>query len=45
MVKEAESHAEEDRKRKDQVEVRNQADSLIYSTEKSIAENAEKFGA
>ena len=43
MVKEAESHAEEDRKRKDQVEVRNQADSLIYSTEKSIAENAEKI--
>jgi len=43
MVKEAESHAEEDRKRKEQVEVRNQADSLLYSTEKSIAENAEKI--
>jgi len=43
MVKEAESHAEEDRKRKEQVEVRNQADSLLYSTEKSISENAEKI--
>ena len=43
MVKEAESHAEEDRKRKEQVEVRNQADSLLYSTEKSVSENAEKL--
>jgi molecular chaperone DnaK len=43
MVKEAESHAEEDRKRKEQVDIRNQGDSLIYSTEKSISENADKI--
>jgi molecular chaperone DnaK len=43
MVKDAESHAEEDRKRKEQVDIRNQGDSLIYSTEKSISENADKI--
>ncbi|MEK9684875.1 MAG: molecular chaperone DnaK [Rhodospirillaceae bacterium] len=43
MVKEAESHAEEDRKRKEQVDIRNQGDSLIYSTEKSISQNADKI--
>ncbi|TCS83744.1 molecular chaperone DnaK [Tepidibacillus fermentans] len=36
MVKEAESHAEEDRKRKEEVEIRNQADSMIYQTEKTL---------
>ncbi len=36
MVKEAESHAEEDRKRKEEVEVRNQADSMVYQTEKTL---------
>ena len=38
MVKDAESHASEDKKRKDLVEARNQLDSLIYSTEKSLKE-------
>jgi molecular chaperone DnaK len=38
MVKDAESHAAEDRKRKETVEARNQLDSLIYSTEKSLNE-------
>jgi molecular chaperone DnaK len=41
-VKEAELHAEEDRKRKELVEARNQADSLIYSTEKSIKDLGDK---
>ncbi|MFV9511011.1 molecular chaperone DnaK [Tepidibacillus sp. LV47] len=36
MVKEAEAHAEEDRKRKEEVELRNQADSMIYQTEKTL---------
>ena len=39
MVGEAEVHAAEDRKRKDMVEARNQLDSLIYQTEKSLKEN------
>jgi molecular chaperone DnaK len=38
MVKDAESHASEDQKRKELVEARNQLDSLIYSTEKSLKE-------
>ena len=38
MVRDAESHAAEDKKRKDTVEARNQLDSLIYSTEKSLNE-------
>jgi molecular chaperone DnaK len=45
MVKEAEEHAEEDRQRKEAIEARNQADSLIYSTEKSLKEHGEKMGA
>jgi len=36
MVKEAEAHAEEDRRRKELVEARNQADAAIYSTEKAL---------
>ncbi len=43
MVKEAETHAEEDKKRKEQVEVRNNLDSLIYNTEKLINENQDKL--
>ncbi|MBB42592.1 MAG: molecular chaperone DnaK [Rhodospirillaceae bacterium] len=43
MVQEAESHAEEDRKRKEQVEIRNQADGLIYATEKSLNDGAAKI--
>ena len=43
MVKEAEQYAEEDAKRREAVETRNQADSLVYSTEKFLDENAEKI--
>ncbi len=43
MVKEAEQYAEEDAKRRETVESRNQADSLVYSTEKFLEENAEKI--
>jgi len=45
MVKEAELHAEEDKKEKEKVEVMNEADTLIYSTEKSIKELGEKLSA
>ncbi|MEM7026247.1 MAG: Hsp70 family protein, partial [Pseudomonadota bacterium] len=45
MVKEAEEHADEDRQRKEAIEARNQADSLIYSTEKSLKEHGDKIGA
>ena len=43
MVKEAEQYAEEDAKRRETVETRNQADSLVYSTEKFLEENADKI--
>ncbi len=43
MVKDAEMHAEEDRKKKEEVEARNQADNLIYQTEKVLKENREKL--
>jgi molecular chaperone DnaK len=43
MVKDAEQYAEEDAKRREAVETRNQADSLVYSTEKFLTENAEKL--
>jgi molecular chaperone DnaK len=43
MVKEAESHADEDKSRKELIEVRNQLDSLVYSTEKLVNENREKL--
>ena len=42
MVKEAETHAAEDKKRKEEVEVRNNADSLVYQAEKAIKEVGEK---
>ncbi|ADH84772.1 molecular chaperone DnaK [Desulfurivibrio alkaliphilus] len=45
MKKDAESHAEEDRKRKELVEVRNQADSLIYASEKSLRDLGDKVDA
>ncbi len=45
MVKEAELHAEEDRKEKEKVEVMNEADTLVYSTEKSIKELGDKLSA
>ncbi|MGH1352090.1 MAG: Hsp70 family protein, partial [Methyloligellaceae bacterium] len=38
MVNEAESHAEDDKKRREGVEIRNQAEALIHSTEKSVEE-------
>ena len=43
MMREAESHAEEDKARREEAEVRNNGDSLVYQTEKFISENAEKF--
>src|ERR1700710_1729123 len=43
MVKDAEQYAEEDANRREAVEARNQADTLVYSTEKFLSENAEKL--
>ncbi|KSZ60360.1 molecular chaperone DnaK [Rhodococcus pyridinivorans KG-16] len=45
MVKDAEAHAEEDRKRREEAEVRNQAESLVHQTEKFIKENEDKVPA
>jgi len=44
MVRDAEQYAEEDRQRREEVETRNQADSLVYSTEKFLTDNADKIG-
>ena len=41
MVKDAESHAEEDRRRREEAEARNQADTLVYQTEKLLKEQAD----
>jgi molecular chaperone DnaK len=38
MIKDAESHAEEDRKRREEADVRNQAETLVYQTEKFVGE-------
>ena len=43
MMEDAEAHAEEDRQRKEEAEIRNAGDSLVYQTEKFIADNAEKL--
>ncbi|MCH8917040.1 MAG: molecular chaperone DnaK [Alphaproteobacteria bacterium] len=43
MVKDAEAHAEEDKKRREAAEHRNQAESLIHSTEKSLGEHGDKI--
>ena len=43
MMADAESHAEEDRQRKEEAEIRNAGDSLLYSTEKFIKDNDEKL--
>ncbi|MEM9204181.1 MAG: molecular chaperone DnaK [Actinomycetota bacterium] len=43
MIKDAEAHAEEDRKRKEEAEVRNTADGLVYQTEKMIKDQAENI--
>ncbi len=44
-VKEAEAHAEEDRKNKESIEVRNNADSLVYNTEKTLNDLGDKVSA
>jgi molecular chaperone DnaK len=44
MVKDAEAHAEEDKKRKAQVEAKNHAEALVHSTEKTVAEHGLKVG-
>ena len=43
MVREAESHADEDKRKKEEIEARNRADSLVYQTEKMLHENREKL--
>lgn len=43
MVKEAEAHSEEDKRRRQEVELRNQADALLYNTEKTLNEHREKI--
>ena len=45
MIKEAEMHAAEDRKRKETAEARNQLDALVYQTEKSLKEHGEQLDA
>ncbi len=45
MVKEAEAHSAEDAKRRQEIEVKNQADSLVYSTERTLAEHGDKVPA
>lgn len=43
MVRDAEAHAEEDRRRREEAEVRNQADTLVYQTEKLLKEQGDKI--
>jgi molecular chaperone DnaK len=43
MIREAEAHAEEDRKRREEAEARNSAEQLVYSTEKFLADNGDKL--
>ncbi|MBI2423907.1 MAG: molecular chaperone DnaK [Candidatus Hydrogenedentes bacterium] len=45
LVKDAEIHADEDKKRKHEIEVRNNADTLLYTTEKTLKEHADKVPA
>jgi len=45
MVSDAQSHAEEDKAQREAIESRNRADSLVYATEKTLAENRDKLGA
>jgi len=45
MTKEAESHAEEDKKKREVVDLKNQADQLIYATEKTMKEHGDKVNA
>ncbi len=44
MVRDAQAHADEDRKKREETEARNQADTLIYTTEKTLMENRDKLG-
>ncbi len=44
MVRDAEAHAEDDKRRRDEAEVRNNADSLVYQTEKVLREQGDKVG-
>ncbi|HEY8527415.1 MAG TPA: molecular chaperone DnaK [Acidimicrobiales bacterium] len=43
MIKDAEAHAEEDRRRREEADVRNQADTLVYQTEKLLKDQGDKF--
>ncbi|HEX2966752.1 MAG TPA: molecular chaperone DnaK [Syntrophorhabdaceae bacterium] len=45
MVKDSEAHAEEDKKRKQDIEQKNQLDNIVYTTEKTLSENREKMAA
>ena len=45
MVRDAEMHASEDKKKREVIEARNQADSLVYTTEKSLKEHGDKLEA
>lgn len=45
MVKEAESHADEDKKRREKIEAKNNADNMIYSVEKSLTEHGDKVSS
>ncbi|MDO8570045.1 MAG: molecular chaperone DnaK [Candidatus Daviesbacteria bacterium] len=45
MAKEAEAHAEEDRKKKEEIDVKNQADTLVYTTERSLKDAGDKVSA
>jgi len=45
MMKEAESHADEDRKRKEEIELRNRADQAVYGAERLLKDTGEKLGA
>jgi molecular chaperone DnaK len=44
MVKDAEAHAEDDKKRRETVEIRNQAETLVHQTERSLSEHGDKVG-
>ncbi len=45
MVKDSELHSEEDKKRKQEIEQRNQLDNIVYTTEKTLSENKDKLSA
>jgi molecular chaperone DnaK len=45
MVRDAEAHADEDKKKREAIEARNHADSMVYSTEKSLKEHGDKIDA